>query len=140
MKRPSKSLRVLYVGSYPPLQDAINFILARDEHAVEVAGNAPTGLEVFSAAQQRGEPFDVVIVDWGRSLENGPDVIRTFKRKSPGVCLIVLTGWDSPLSSDATLASDVDAVIRKPDGWNALRLILKKIAQGKQDLRPLPTS
>ncbi|MCS6858876.1 MAG: response regulator, partial [Abditibacteriales bacterium] len=90
---PLPPLRILCVDDEPLLREVLKRMLEGDGHAVEVADGGQAGIRAFRAAQDRGEPFDVVMTDLGMPYVDGREVARMVKEVSSHTPVLLLTGW-----------------------------------------------
>ena len=123
------SLRILFIDDEPLIRHSLKETLEREGHAVEVADGGEAGLAAFRAAQERGEPFDVVITDLGMPYVDGREVARTVKRESPETPVLLLSGWGIVLDEER-IPPQVDAVLSKPPRASELRRVLARLARG----------
>ncbi len=61
----------------------------------------PGGINAFTSACERNEPFDLVITDLGMPHIDGRKVAAAVKSLSPDTPVILLTGWGSALHHGA---------------------------------------
>lgn len=127
---PLPALRVLCVDDEPLLREMLQQILEHGGHTVEVADGGPTGLALFRAARQRGQPFDVVITDLGMPYLDGRQLAKTMKRES-STPIIMLTGWGAIMKEDGNLPAQVDGVLSKPPRITELYEMLGKVTKTK---------
>src|SRR5262245_66520105 len=127
---PLPALRVLCVDDEPLLREMLQQILEQGGHTVEVADGGPTGLALFRAARQRGQPFDVVITDLGMPYLDGRQLAKTMKREA-STPIIMLTGWGSLMKDDGDLPAQVDGVLSKPPRIAELYEMLGKVTRAK---------
>jgi PAS domain S-box-containing protein len=119
-------LRILVIDDDPLLLKSLRDTLEADGHLVTTANGGREGIEVFSAACQRGEPFPVVITDLGMPYVDGRSVARAVKTASTDAVVILLTGWGQRLVSDGDVPAHVDKVLSKPP---KLRMLRQALAQ-----------
>ena len=76
---PTQRLRILIVDDDPLLLISLRNTLESDGHFVAAADSGQAGVETFTAARQRGEPFTVVITDLGMPYMDGRQVAASIK-------------------------------------------------------------
>jgi len=125
-------LRILCIDDEPLVRIALKEMLESMGHAAEVAGGGQAGLEAFHAAQERGEPFDVVITDLGMPYVSGREVVWTVKRDSPETPVIVLSGWGVRVGAEEERDTPLreDWVLSKPPKPEALQRALVHVMRG----------
>ena len=94
-------------------------------HKVVVARGGREGLEKF-----KGEPFDLVIVDYVMPQMNGGEVVRQLKAASPGTPVILLSGYAETLALEENVR-EADCVVKKgtrevAEMTNAVNRLLRK--------------
>jgi CheY-like chemotaxis protein len=125
---PSQPLRILFVDDDPIMLKSMRDILEQDGHVVVVADGGQRGIEAFHAAQERGQPFAVVITDLGMPHVDGRTLAVAVKSAAPDVAVILLTGWGHRLLAENDIPPCVDRVLSKPPKLAALRLALAELA------------
>jgi PAS domain S-box-containing protein len=114
LARPIRRLRILVVDDDPLLLKSMRDTLEADGHEVVVADGGKAGIETFAAAQQRGEPFMVVISDLGMPYVDGSRVAATVKGLSPSTPVMLVTGWGQRINMEKDRPLHVDRVLSKP--------------------------
>jgi len=125
---PLPSLRILCIDDDPLLRDLLKEMLESDGHRVELADGGQEGLQAFSAARERGEPFDVVITDIGMPYVDGREVASTVKRESPTTPVIMLSGWGRQMKAEGDVPAQADYVLSKPPRIHELRQALNQVS------------
>jgi signal transduction histidine kinase/CheY-like chemotaxis protein/HAMP domain-containing protein len=120
-------LRILVVDDDPLVLKSLRSILEVDGHVVVAADGGQSGLDHFSKAMEKSEPFSVVITDLGMPYVDGRKVAGTIKQLSPSTPVILLTGWGQRLLSDNDTPAHVDIVLSKPPKLKDLREALHKV-------------
>jgi len=130
-ERPRVSgLRILVVDDDELLRQSMRAILEREGHSVTIAHGGQAGIDVFGAAFERGERFDVVITDLGMPHVDGRAVAATVKSVSPRTPVILLTGWGQHLRDGNDIPPHVDHMLNKPANLTELRAALAGLAMG----------
>ncbi len=86
------------------------------------------GLDMFRAALQERQPYQVVVTDLGMPEVDGQQVARSIKSESPSTPVILLTGWGTMIKDDGDQTVLVDAVFSKPPRMHELNQLLLKVA------------
>lgn len=118
---PPLRQRILVVDDDPLLLKSLRDTLESDGHMVVAANGGQTGIEAFEVAQERGEPFSVVITDLGMPHVDGHRVAAAVKAALPATPVILLTGWGQRLVDNGDMPTNVDRVLSKPPKLHALR-------------------
>jgi signal transduction histidine kinase/ActR/RegA family two-component response regulator len=123
------SLRILCIDDEPQIRDLLSDCLASFNHVVTLAENGKQGVELFRTAQQRNQPFEVVITDLGMPEMDGSQVVKVIKSESPKTPIIMMTGWGTIIKEDGeTMMQQVDALISKPPRIQELNSLLMHMA------------
>jgi CheY-like chemotaxis protein len=128
----SSPCKILCVDDEPLLRELLKEALQYAHHTVEVADGGQSGVDLFCAALQKGEPFDVVITDLGMPHFDGRHVAQRVKAQSPQTPVIMLTGWREMLSDQEEASSRVDAILAKPPRLAELAETLARVTAGKK--------
>jgi len=120
---PTVGLRhcILVVDDDPLLIKSLRDTLETDGHVVVATSGGQAGIDAFRAAQQRNEPFGVVITDLGMPYVDGRQVARAVKEASACTPVILLTGWGQRLVAEGDIPRHVDHVLSKPPKLSVLR-------------------
>lgn len=111
---PIGRLRILAVDDDPLVLRAVSRTLEAAGHAVTAAASGAEGVASFQAAQERGEPFEIVITDLGMPHVDGKRVASAVKAASPSTPVILLTGWGKRLEAAGESVPNVDRILGKP--------------------------
>jgi len=120
-------LRILVVDDDPLLIKSLRDTLETDGHQVVTASGGQAGIEAFREANQRKEPFAVVITDLGMPHVDGRKVASEVKTASPATPVILLTGWGQRLAAEGDVPPHVDRVLNKPPRLADLRRALAEV-------------
>jgi len=107
--------------------EALSATLASDGHQITAADGGQSGIDTFTAAQQRGERYSLVITDLGMPYVDGRRVAAAIKAASPETPVILLTGWGQRLVDDNEVPMHVDRVLSKPPKLRELRSALAEL-------------
>ena len=120
-------LRILVIDDDPLVLKALRHALEADGHIVVTADGGRQGIDQFSAARQRAEPFAVVFTDLGMPNVDGRSVARMIKAATPDTPVILLTGWGQRLRDESELPEHIDRVLSKPPKLIELRAALAEL-------------
>jgi CheY-like chemotaxis protein len=123
-RRPVRGLRLLVIDDDELLRQSTRAILEREGHHVSVAHGGRSGIDVFTAAFQRGERFDTVITDLGMPHVDGRAVAAAVKSVSANTPVILLTGWGQHVREGSDIPTYVDHILSKPANLAELRTAL----------------
>jgi signal transduction histidine kinase/CheY-like chemotaxis protein len=126
---PPGPFRILFIDDEAALRELMQNILGRDGHQVVTPDGGRAGVEAFRAARSRNEPFDVVITDLGMSYMDGREVAAAIKHESPGMPVVMLTGWGAFMKQDNDLPMHVDGLLSKPPRINDIRTMLRRVVR-----------
>ena len=105
-------VRVLLADDDEGFVAALRSVIERQPH-LAVAGTAEDGLAAIELADDL-EP-DAVVIDLHMPLLDGVSAIARLRRDHPNICLIALTGDETPKVHDAVREAGADAVLVKED-------------------------
>jgi len=126
-QRPNHGYRILLVDDDPMLIKSLRDTLETDGHFIVAADGGQAGIEAFSTALRRGEPFDIVVTDLGMPYVDGRKVAATIKAESPATPIILLTGWGRRLLAENDIPPHVDRVLSKPPRLHELRVAFTEL-------------
>jgi len=124
----SQALHILCIDDDEAIRLLLADCLAHYHHIVATAASGEQGIELFHAARQKRQPFDVVITDLGMPKMDGHQVARTIKAESPLTPVVMMTGWGAMMKEDGETASEVDALTGKPPRMQELHELLLRLA------------
>jgi len=122
-------LRILVVDDDPMIIRSLRVALEGDGHAVTAAHGGQEGIDLWRAAEERMEPFAVVITDLGMPKIDGRRVATAVKAIRPATPVILLTGWGQRMESEQDIPSQVDRVLNKPPKLHELRSALRELVE-----------
>jgi DNA-binding NtrC family response regulator len=85
------------------------------------------GIDAFRSANQRSEPFELVITDLGMPGIDGRSVAVAIKAIQPHTPVIMLTGWGHGLLADREMPPHVDRILAKPPKLGSLRSAIAQL-------------
>jgi CheY-like chemotaxis protein len=122
-----RPLRILVIDDDPIVLQSLRTSLEMDGHAVEATDGGRRGIDAFSAAIARDEPFAAVITDLGMPHVDGRAVAAAVKSIRPDIPVILLTGWGHRLLTENDVPRAVDRVLGKPPTVATLRAVLSDL-------------
>jgi DNA-binding response OmpR family regulator len=124
----NRSITILVVDDEPQLARMAALALAQRGHHVLVARS---GEEALAELQQRRA--DLVVSDLGLgSGINGWDLAEEVRKRWPGTCFVLVTGWGAAITPDEARERGVDQVLAKPYRIAELRQIADRVAAGPE--------
>jgi len=125
--------RILLIDEKGIMRDGLCALLA-DSEEFEVIGAESNGAEaVKNVASTRPQ---IVVIDFSQAMQNGPDLIASFKARLPEIRVLVLTFRKDDHIIDAALRAGADGYILKNDSCAELFTALRSIAAGKGFISP----
>jgi signal transduction histidine kinase/ActR/RegA family two-component response regulator len=122
-----RRLRILVVDDDPLIIKSLRVTLEVDGHAVTAAHGGQEGIDLWRSAEERKEPFAVVITDLGMPNIDGRRVATAVKTIRPATPVILLTGWGQRMEAEQDLPAHVDRVLNKPPKLHELRSALSEL-------------
>ena len=120
-------LRILVVDDDPLIIRSLRVTLESDGHSVTTAHGGQEGIDLWHAAEERQDPFAVVITDLGMPNVGGRTVAAAVKAIRPATPVIMLTGWGQRMEAEQDLPNQVDRVLNKPPKLHELRSALREL-------------
>jgi len=110
MPKKTATTRVLIADDHTLFAEALEAILAADAR-IEVVGRATNGAEAVELAASL-EP-DVVLMDISMPVMDGIEATARIRAGTPGTCVLVLTGSNSPADVDAARRAGASGYVTK---------------------------
>jgi CheY-like chemotaxis protein len=141
--RASATVPAAPAAALPVLQIPLSLLIVDDEDLVRqtlatllrTAGydvvEAPDGPSALAALATT--PVDAVLTDLGMPGMSGWELARRLKEQSPGLPVILLTGWQEQAPGDEADRRSVDAIVGKPVRLGELSRVIQEIAVGGGD-------
>ena len=117
----NRRLRILLVDDDPVLIKSLRDTLQEDGHLISVTHGGQAGIDEFTACQQNGKHFDIVVTDLGMPHIDGRKVASAIKGISAKTPVILLTGWGQRMLAANDTPAHVDRVLAKPPRLAELR-------------------
>ena len=121
------TVRVLLADDDEGFLDSLRSVID-GQPPLTVAGTAEDGLAAIELADDL-EP-DAVVIDLHMPRIDGVTAIARLRRDHPNICLIALTGDETPRVHDAVREAGADAVLLKEDFVETLMDRLRAIRGG----------
>jgi PAS domain S-box-containing protein len=129
MQALTRRLRVLIVDDDPIVTESLRNSLHGDGHFVTTADGGRAGIDAFVAAEERGEPFSIVITDLGMPHIDGRKVATAIRAAAPKTPIVLLTGWGQRLAIEHGVPAEVNRLLSKPPKLRDLRAALAELTQ-----------
>jgi len=114
----SKAGSILIVDDEADVLASLDELMRTEGYQTATASTAAAGLEKLDK-----EPFDLVLLDISLPDSNGIDVLRTIKRDSPELPVIMITAYDSSQIAFQASREGAESYITKP--WDNDKLLLE---------------
>ena len=124
---------ILIADDHAMIREGLRAML-NDENDLKVVGEAVDGHEAIRCVNQFRPA--VVLMDLTMPHTNGPEAIRTIKRRHPDVKIVVLTVHKSEEFVRSTLDSGADAYVLKDDTRLELMSAIRHVQRGKTYISP----
>lgn len=122
---------VVLADDHAILRDGLKALFNAQED-FEVVGEASNGREAVQIVNAL-EP-DVLVTDVSMPLTNGPDAVRTLKKRHPNLKVVTLTIHAAERHVRVALESGTDAYVLKDDSSGELIRAVRHVIQGKKFL------
>jgi CheY-like chemotaxis protein len=128
---PSLSLRCLVVDDEEEVAEVVADILTTAGHVAVMAGSGQAAVDLLA-----GDPFDLVFTDLAMPGMTGWQVARAVKAKSPGVPVVMMSGFGVEVAPEELRTNGVDLVLSKPlQIQDVLRAIVTVQRKGRPGAR-----
>ena len=114
----SRTASILIVDDEADVLESLDELLKAEGYLTATASTAAAGLEKLGK-----EPFDLVLLDISLPDSNGIDVLRSIKRDSPEMPVIMITAYDSSQVAFQASREGADSYVTKP--WDNDKLLLE---------------
>jgi CheY-like chemotaxis protein len=108
-------MRVLVVDDDETVRRILTRQITRLGHHVDEAGAAAEALQLL-----RERPYQLLCTDLGMPGMSGWELIERARQATPGLRILLITGWGEQIEADEARMRGADAVVSKP--FDALRL------------------
>ena len=114
--RPWPPMRLLCIDDDEMLVSLLCRELRRDGYAVDSAGDATTGAELFAVNR-----YDLVLLDWNLPDRSGLALCQEFRRQVPQCFIVMITGRQAAEDHMLGLDAGADDFLLKPFGIGYLK-------------------
>jgi DNA-binding NtrC family response regulator len=114
----SKTGSILIIDDEADVLASLDELMRSEGYQTATAFTAAAGLEKLGK-----EPFDLVLLDISLPDSNGIDVLRTIKRDSPELPVIMITAYDSSQVAFQASREGAESYVTKP--WDNDKLLLE---------------
>lgn len=102
-------LRVLVVDDDEDIRRLLVDVLTSAGHLVADVANGTAAIETF-----KNGSFDLVLTDLEMPELSGWEIARSLKKLSPGIMIVLITGWGDTLDGDQLKESGISRIVNKP--------------------------
>jgi two-component system CheB/CheR fusion protein len=124
-ERPPRRLRILLVEDHGITAQMMQMVLSAEGHAVEIAGDVATALEL---ASQRG--FDLLLSDLGLPDGSGHDLMRQLRQRGHQFPGIALSGYGQEEDVQRSYQAGFCVHLTKPASRNAVLDAIASLTAG----------
>ncbi|MBI3880247.1 MAG: PAS domain S-box protein [Verrucomicrobia bacterium] len=123
-RRATRPLKVLVVDDEPLIREILDEYLRGDVHEVVTANDGQEGLACFHAGK-----FDLVLTDKAMPNLSGDLMAAAIKEKSPGLPVVLITGFGDIIRASGQKPAGVDLVLSKPVSLSVLRRTMSEVVK-----------
>lgn len=130
-KRPPASrgaFRILCVDDEHKIRRLVTDCLETLGHRVTAVANGKEALRMLEKFAREGVPFQVMITDLGMPDMDGHQLSREVKRRSPGLPVIMMTGWGTMMKDEGAQPGAIDGLLGKPPKLEDLDALVTRLA------------
>lgn len=109
-----RAIHVLIVEDNPDQALALKLMLETRKEALFTTETAFTAASAIVRLEDRGNQFQVVMLDLNMPDGNGPCLVEKIKKAAPDVRVVCYTGWADPTVASRSKVVGADDVIVKP--------------------------
>ncbi|MFZ2986577.1 response regulator [Ideonella sp.] len=110
-----RELRLLLIDDSANAREIVSNLLASMGFRCTVASSPEAGLAAVAEAAQRGQPYELVLVDWKMPGLDGFEVARRIRQQHGHTTrLVMLTAYHDEAVAQRALAERLDACLSKP--------------------------
>lgn len=121
-----KKLQVLVAEDDPGLRELVTELLTMWGHSVHAVGDGEEAARYLKHASET----ELVVTDFQMPRKNGIELTRDIKRVTPGIKVIVMSGFSSDLGilMEMVDVSGADAFIKKPFSIGELQATIASVS------------
>jgi CheY-like chemotaxis protein len=128
--RPRRAGRVLVMDDEPVICRVASSILRRIGHRVETAATGEEAVELYRAAMEAGDPFDLVILDLTiRGGMGGAETVARLLEIDPEVVAVVSSGYSEDAGTAGYREQGFKAYLKKPYDLDDLRGVVNGLLE-----------
>lgn len=116
-------MRILLIDDEQELLQSLSQGLAANSHGVEIATNGKVGWELI----EKGEPFDLIIMDINMPTINGLDLLKKIRAGDYVIPVVIMTGHGDLENSVQALRLSAFDFLLKPFKFQQLNTIIDKL-------------
>lgn len=131
-EQASHQVRVLVVDGHPTFLHAAQSMLSADPRIVWMMG-VQSGREAIEQITSRTP--DLVVMEISLPDGNGFEVGRAIKTVTSGVCVVLMTIYETDMYSQAVVSAGLDRVIDKRDFSAAVGIVVDRLCAVSQEFR-----
>lgn len=120
-----RGVRILIADDHLLFAESLMALLSEDDR-VEVVGIAKNGADAVELAEQL-EP-DVILMDLMMPIMDGLEATRQIRKRGLNSQVLILTGTDAPMSSEAAAEAGASGYLRKEQSIEDLRSVFFEAA------------
>ncbi len=130
----AKDMRVLVVDDREEAAQALVDLLhslgvaQQHEHGIQWAHRGAAALECLHQAEQQGQPFNVLFLDWVMPEQSGADVLRQLSGLRHPPATVVVSAYESDLIYDTAAQLGTQRFLSKPVLPSSLRHLFQDLA------------
>lgn len=106
--------RMLVVDDDPLVCDSVVTAMTGTEVLVSCSNDGEKALEQFFAADEKGEPFDILLLDWKMPNKSGYEIARMIHQQKPELPILILTAYDWSEVEEESQICGISGILTKP--------------------------
>ena len=122
--------RILIVDDDPVVREVLEQIIMGIGHRPDVAKDGVEGLQ-----KATGSEYEIIFTDLKMPRMGGMDFLKEVKKASPGVSVVVITGFPTVENAVNAMKEGADDFITKPFNIDAVHSIINKLAGARSMMR-----
>lgn len=106
--------RMLVADDDPMVCESVVTAMTGTDVQISCVNNGEAALEEFSAADDNGQPFDILLLDWKMPNKSGCEIARILHQKKPDLPILILTAYDWSEIEAETQMCGISGILTKP--------------------------